>query len=399
LRCAHSLLIGIALVAVSPEAGAYSFSDDLEAYAYVQAWATLYEQLEEADAVHQFPSDDEGKTETTGLSLHQVRAGVDYLFADDLLGLNLLLKLERNPALLNAYAAFHVAPWLRIQVGQQKIPTTYEGLVLSRDLDFAHRSQLTRASADYALSRTVHSSSLFFGNRSYYRDLGVALRGDIDLGQGGLRYFAMAGNGLGANLFIGGASERQFILTNGPQLFYGLRLELYDWFDVVTVGAHASYNKHDDMVFNSGRVVYDLDRLCYSADLRLAVPRSGLRLAGLVGGGLVDDDYDDDGRVDLRYEGWDVRLVWSVGEAFEALLPGSLTASHGLELAARYDWYRSEWNEVGSSVLQQEVTLGVSYLYRSYVRVMLDLISRHTDEPGLPDLADDGLLLSLQLAI
>lgn len=397
-RTTRSCLLVLFLAAVSPGVGAHTFSENLEAYAYAQIWATLYEQLEEADQIHQFPSGDEGATSTTGLSLHQVRAGVDYTFADRF-GLHLLLKLERNPALLNTFASFEVAHWLRIQVGQQKIPTTYEGLVLSRDLDFLQRSQLTRAAADYALSRTVHPSSLFFGNRSYYRDLGIALKGELKLGAGGLRYLGMIGNGLGANLFIGGASERQFILTNRPQFFYGLRFELFEWFDVVTVGGHVSYNRHDDMVFNSGRVVYDLERLSYSADLRVAVPTTGLRLAAMVGGGTVDDDYDDDGAVDLRYEGWDLRLIWSLGEAFAPLLPGPRAAGHDLELAVRYDGYRSHWNGVGYRVSQQEVTVGVNYLYRSFVRVMLDAIWRRTDEPGMPDLADDGLLLGLQLAI
>ncbi len=396
VRC---LLVGLFIAAPVSEAAAHRFSEDLEVYAYMQVWATLHEQLEEADEVYQFPSGDEGATETTGLSLHQVRAGVEYLFADDRIGFNAQLKLERNPALLNAYAVLRAAPWLRVQVGQQKIPTTHEGLVLSRDLDFSHRSQLTRSSADYALSRTVHSSSLFYGNRSYYRDLGVALKGEVELEWGGLRYFAMLGNGLGANLFIGGASEQQFIITNRPQLFYGLRVELFDWFDMVSLGAHASYNRHDDMVFNSGRVVYDLDRLSYSADLRLTVPRSGLRLAAQAGAGEVDDDYDDDGRVDLSYQGWDLRLMWSVGEAFGALLPAPLTQQHALEVGARYDWYRSHWNGVGYQETRQEVTLGLTYSYQTCVRVMLDLISRHTDEPGNSDLADDGVLLVFQLAI
>ncbi|MFH1807554.1 MAG: hypothetical protein ABIJ09_02320 [Pseudomonadota bacterium] len=395
----RSTVLAVVAVILAVPAQAYRFSDGLEAYAYAQVWATVYEQLEEADALHQFPSGDLGVTETTGLSVHQVRAGLDYLLIDDRVGLHVQLKLERNPALLNAFASFHVARCLRVQVGQQKIPTTYEGLVLSRDLDFAHRSQLTRVSADYALSRGVHTSSLFYGNRSYYRDLGVALKGDVDLGHGGFRYFAMAGNGLGANLYIGGSSERQYILTNGPQLFYGLRLELYDWFDVVTVGAHASLNKHDNMVFNSGRVVYDLDRLSYSADLRLRIPVLGLRLAGLAGGGRIDDDYDNDGRADLLYEGWDLRLLWSVRDSLGTLLPASLTADHDLQLAARYDWYQSQWNEVGSLVSQQEITVGVNYLYKDLVRLMLDAIWRQTDEPGLPDLADDGVLLSLQISI
>jgi len=146
-------------------------------------------------------------------------------------------------------------------------------------------------------------------------------------------------------------------------------------------------------------VVYDLDRLTYSADLRVKVPVTGLRVAGMVGGGRVDDDYDDDGRVDLRFVGWDVRLIWSLGEAFGSSLSGSFGREHDVQLTGRYDWYQSEWNGVGDEVEQKEITLGVNYLYRSFVRVMLDAILRRTDEPGMPDLADDGLLLSFQIAI
>ncbi len=385
----------LALLLAASEAGAHSFGDELEVYAYAQTWLTLVEQLEEADEVYQFPSGDRGVTATTGWSLHRLRAGIEYFFVPGRLGLNLLLKLERNPAVLNAFATFRVADWLRIRVGQQKIPTTWEGLVLSRDLDFMRRSLLARASADYALSRTVHPSSLFFNNRSFLRDLGVAVRGDIDLELGGLRYFAMVGNGLGANLYIGGASEAQFILTNAPQFFYGLRLELFDLLDTVTAGGHVSVNRHDDMVFGSGRVVYDLDRLSWSADLRVHLRALGLRLAATHGRGRVDDDFDDDGNVDFRFQGWEVRLLWSLSEAFATLLP----EEHNLELGARYDWLRSRWNGAGSRVRRREVTAGVNYAYRSYVRVMLDGVFRRTRDPGLPDLDDDGLLLSLQVAI
>ena len=130
------------------------------------------------------------------------------------------------------------------------------------------------------------------------------------------------------------------------------------------------------------------------------VPVAGLRIAGIFGAGRVDDDYDDDGNVDLRYRGWDMRLIWSLGDAFGGMLPvPSLAEEHDVELVARYDRFRSHWNGVGYLVREQELTVGVNYLYRSYVRVMLDGIFRRTRSPGRSDLADDGVLLSLQVAI
>lgn len=375
-------------------AQAHEFSEDLQVYGYLQAWVTLYEQMQEADELFQHPSGDVATTQTSGFSLHQLRGGLDYRVWDGWLGFSLLLKVERNPGILNAFVSLNPAEWLRLRLGQFKVPTTYEGMILSRDLDFVQRSRLATRCVDWALSRTVHPSSLFYNNASYYRDMGLGADGRIPLGFGELRYFLMVGNGLGANLYIGGGTERQEILTNLPQFFYGGRLELADLFGWLTVGAHASYNRHTNMVFNSGRTVIDLKRLSWSVDGRLTIPGSGLRLAGMFAAGEVDDDYDADGNTDLRYSGWDVRAIWALSEV---IAPG--WTEHRIELTGRYEVYASEWNGVGAEVTQAQLTLGLNYLFADYARAMLNYMIRWTDDPTEPDLADDAVLLGLQLSI
>lgn len=388
------LWVLVGLLLSGSAARAYSFSDDLEVYGYLQSWVTLFEQMEEADALFQHPSGDVATTQTSGFSLHQVRGGMDYRVLDGRLGFSLLLKAERNPAILNAYASVQITEWLRFRLGQFKIPTTYAGMILSRDMDFIQRTQLAAYCADYALSRTVHPSSLFYNNASHYRDMGLGVDGELPIGIGSFRFFLMVGNGLGANLYIGGGSERQFILTNLPQFFSGGRLELADLFGWFTLGGHASLNRHTNMVFNSGRVVYDLDRLSWSVDAQLRIPNTGLALAGMFAAGKLADDYDADGRVDLDYSGWDVRAIWGLSEVI-----APHWRSHRIELTGRYESYESEWNEVGAGVEQTQLTLGMNYQFEEYAKVMLNYMVRWTDDPSAPDLADDAVLLSLQLSI
>jgi hypothetical protein len=390
-----TLTLAPALWVLPSTAAAWEFSDDVEAFGYAQIWLTLYQQMEEADELYQHPSGDPAATSTSGLSINRARLGLRVKLLDGWLRIFSQLKLERDPSLLDVVFTLHVADWLQLGVGQQKIPSTFENLTYTWQLDFIQRTTFSRNVADFSLSRTTHASSLFYGVGSNLRDLGLSLRGTVPLGPLEASYFAMLGNGLGANLFIGGGADKEFIITNPGDFFYGgrLQLELPEW---AALGGHVNYNQHDNMVFNSGRVVYDLDRISASGDAQLSVPGTGLRLCGLLGWGRIDDDYDDDGRTDLVYWGGEGRLVWQLNPLLQHLWWTDLLERHLFELGVRYDNYSSEWNGTGSVVEQHTWTFGLTYRYDPYIRAQLNVLLRRTDDPDLPDLDDNVLLLAVQ---
>lgn len=400
LSCRAGGLVAVLLLCAAPgEAGAYQVSEQLRVYGHAQMWWTLYEQMEEARELYQHPSGDEAATVTSGFSLYRARIGARTRWLDDFLELGIQLRLERDPAILDCYAAFRVADWLRIIAGQFKIPSSWETLESSRNLDFILRSRLSEYMVDYSLARTTYASSLFYGTYSYLRDFGVGLKGDVDVWVGDLRYFLMLGNGLGTGLYISGGIRKEYIITNEGQFFSGLRVELADKGGIVTLGGHLDYNRHDNIVFNSGRTVYDLDRLSYSGDLRFTIPGTGVRLAGLLGRGKIDDDYDDNGRIDVLYDGWEARLVWRLNPVLRALHDVSWLDDHLFELGARFDRFAEEWNETGSVVTDDTWTFGITWLFRKTVKLQLNVMLRRTDDPSLRDLDDDIVLLQLQGAL
>lgn len=390
-----ALLLALLGLLAQP-AHAYDVSEDLRVYGHAQLWFTVLEQMEEAEELYQFPSHDPAVTETTGFSLYRARAGADLHLLDRLLEFNTQVRLEKNASLLDCYLGLHLAPWLSLYFGQFKIPAPAEALSSSRSLDFIFRPDITEYLVDFSLSRTTHPSSLFYGVYNYLRDFGVGVKGEVDLGPGRLRYFFMASNGLGANLFISGRVKPGYILTNPGQLFTGLRIEAKDFFGVLTVGGHLNYNWHDNMVFNSGRKVVDVKRIAYSGDATVRIPATGIRLGGLYGEGEIRDDYDDDGRTDLVYSGWECRLLWRLNDLLSRLLPSPFWEQHAFELGARFDYYVREWNQAGEQVVSKNWTFGLNYFFDRFLKVQLNYVVRFTDDPSLFDLDDDILLLSVQ---
>ena len=309
------------------------------------------------------------------------------------------MRMEKIPGILDVYLGFHFQPWLKLYFGQFKVPAPRETLTTSRELDFILRPAISEFLVDYSLSRTTYPSSLFFGVHSYLRDFGVALKGKLDVGFGTLGYFLMLGNGLGANLFIGGAVKREYILTNTGQFFSGLRIDYTDPYGWVTAGGHINYNYHDNLVFNSGRVVIDLKRISYSGDISIRAPGTGIRLGGIYGEGEIRDDYDDDGRTDLQYSGWACSLMWRLNEVASHVLPSPFWEHHTFEVGARFESMVSDWNETGDRVFRDVWTFGINYLFRDMVKVQLNYIHKKIEDPSLPDLDDDVLLLSVQGAL
>ena len=192
----------------------------------------------------------------------------------------------------------------------------------------------------------------------------------------------MVGNGLGANLFVGGKQNREYVLTNGlGQWLYALRLDGCPGYGL-RVGGHALLNRHDDMLFNDDKTVIDLDRRSWSAD---ATGTLGHRaeVTGLYAGGVVDDGYYRDGRRNYSYHGYEAKLMaWLVPSCLEAGL--------------RFDRYVHQFNESGASVSEDSWTVGLTWQWDARGRLQLNQTWRRTDEPYQPDLADDAVLVSLQ---
>ncbi len=378
---------------------AYEVSPELEVFGYFQSWLTVFEQMEDAQGQIQQPSGDEAVDTTTGFRIHRIRVGLRYDLFDRLLGIDFQLKLEEPMQVLDLFLSVRPWPFLEIRVGQFKIPSSWEVLEKDSRLDFLARSDLSSALADYGLSRTTYASSLFYGNRSQLRDLGLGLKFEAHPFGRPLRLFAMMGNGLGANLFVGGVSAKEFILTNGAQFFYGARLEVEPWPGVISLGAHASYNRHDNLLFKSGRAVMDLDRLTGSADLAFRLEALGLRLHLVYGAGAILEDWDDNAKDDYVFDGWEARLMWRFERLLEQLLARDCFGRHGLELGVRFEQYNARSDEVGPFSHLETWTFGLTYSFDKFLRLQLNGILRRRAKIYFPDLDDNGVLLGIQVEL
>ena len=393
MRHARTIIVLLALLGSGP-AQAVEITPGVDATAYAGIRFTLYEQAEETSGLKQQPQGDKAAQSVTGFAIDQARVRLSGNFLKNQLGLVLEMRLEKGPALLDAYGEWRFGSWLAVRLGQFKIPSGWENLASDRDLDFSLRPAIEDALADYALSRTTYASSLFYGNKSWRRDVGLGLAGDIDIRIGMLRYLAMVSNGLGANLFIGGTTEREYLLSNKAQFFYGLRVDLLDLFGVARVGAHVSYNRHDNVVFNSGRTVLDLNRFTWSVDAGFEIPKSGVRAHGTVAGGQINDDFDADGKRDFSFFGGDVRLIWRLDPLIKHLGGSGWGDAQHFELGARYERYDTVSDESAFTIRHHVITSGVQWAYDPYLRLHLEYVVRRTQDPKQKDLKDDAVLFT-----
>jgi opacity protein-like surface antigen len=398
LLCGAVLLAALVGGRASP-ARAHEITENLEVYGYFQAWMTLMEQMEDAHGLFQDITNDPAADFTTGFRMARLRVGLDYTFLHGKLGVSLLLKLEGDPGMLDVNARWMPWKWLTVGLGQMRIPSTAENLRADRDLDFVLRTDLSDALTDFSLSRTNYPSSLMHGNRSYRRDFGLGVKGRYEGRHFAARAFLMMGNGLGANLFISGDTARGFLITNKAQFFWGARVELEPWPKHVVLGGHVSYNRHDNVVFSSGRTVLDIDRLSGSGDLELRFDRLGLRLGGLGGYGEINEDFNVDGNTDFRYWGASGYLLWDLQPMLRRATGGRFGLRHHIVLGFRYERYASNWDENPEWTYQTTYTAGVTYRYNDSVKVQWNAVLRRTDKPFQPDLDDDLYVLSIQLAL
>lgn len=395
----RAFLAGFLLCSAPRPAAAERINDNLEVYGYFQAWMTIVEEMEDARGLIQHPSGDEAADYTSGFRLHRLRLGMNVSLLGDKLGAELLLKLEGDPGMLDIAAVWRPVRWLTVKIGQFRIPSTAENLRPDRDLDFVLRTELSDALADYSLSKTNYASSLFHGNRSYRRDFGLGLEVGHRWRRFAGRVLFMMGNGLGANLFISGDSARGFLITNKAQFFYGVRAELEPWPGVIKLGGHFNYNRHDNVVFNSGRVVLDLARMSGSGNLTLSFASIGLELGALGGYGQIDEDANLDGRKDFRYYGGAAYLLWDLQPLLRKATRGALDRRHHIVLGFRYERYSTESDEAGAWTHKANYTVGLSYRYWRNVKLQFNAILHRTDKPFFPDLDDDLFVLSLQFAL
>ncbi len=358
--------------------------DSLHVSGYVQMWGTLHEELENGS--RQLVTKDEAQQSASGFSIRRARFSIRSNLWSDRIAARVGLKLEQNIALLDCYALVRFGDCLNLFLGQMKIPSTYEVQTASTELDFISRTTISRNITDWSLARYPpgFKSVIVTRTKSNLRDLGIALKGN--LWGDTLRYFAMVGNGLGANWYIGGKENEQFADANGfGELFYAARLDVrpLQW---VTVGGHYSVNNHDNMrVQGEKGAVIDLRRKSMSADMALALPYR-ISASGMVAGGVIDDDvFYEDGKQDYVYSGYEMKVLGSIIEDL-------------LEAGVRFDNYTYEINESGDRIKENHWTFGVTYHFKDVFKCQLNYVWKKTEERDEPDRKDNILFMNFQFS-
>ncbi|MBM3242443.1 hypothetical protein FJZ31_39795 [Candidatus Poribacteria bacterium] len=357
-----------------------SYAGRLDLEGNMSLWWDIYEENE--NGIMQPRTREPAADVASGFNLKQGRISLNYEDEQRLLGARFHIRLEEQVSILDGYGIWRPFHFFHLYLGQMKVPSTYEALTADTDLDFSSRSTLAQNLTDWSLSRSPYYSALY-GNRSYNRDLGIGIRGKFGIASNPslASYFLMTGNGLGANLFISGKESKEFIFSNNlGDYFYGVRLDVspLKW---LFLGGHYSLNKHDNMLFNDGKTVFDLDRYSWSIDSRLDFRR--VRFVAMYGAGKVDDNYFYTDQEDLKYSGYEAKfLVWLIDNL--------------LQLGVRYDTYTHKYLESGISTDQNNLTFGVNFMPMSGMCIQLNYVFKKTENKIEPDLDDNILFLNFQ---
>jgi hypothetical protein len=336
--------------------------DRLVIGSYFQLWYRPYEAAD--NGAIQPNTEHEGAQISSGFSFRRVRLSADAVADRFAFRLELGFETGFTMPLLDVWVKLHCYKgYADIVAGQMKIPSTYENLESSSDLDLITMSTLSEYIPNWQLSRHANETSPFYGNRANQRDMGLGFRGNFR----GFGYFLMVGNGLGANFGIGGSEYKQQVFANGfGAYFYGVRMSL-DFAELfrqaldpakigrMEVGGHFSYNNHANMVYTDQKSVFDLDRLSWSADMHINITKY-LRLTGMYGQGYINDGFLYDGKTDYRYSGWEVKIM-------AAPIPETL------ELGVRADSYTYEYSLNGEKEQLMSYTFGVSWKFWDHFRL------------------------------
>jgi hypothetical protein len=355
----------------------------LDAYANLNidgstsVWWTIYEQNE--NGIIQQGSLDKSSEVASGFNIKQSRLTFDYNDDRNSMNAKTQVRFEERVAILDCYISWEQSRYCQLYAGQMKIPSNYEALTADDKLDFISRNNISKNIADWSLSRPPYFSP-FYGNRSDYRDIGFGLKGN--LGSGNLAsYFLMISNGLGANLSIGAKESKEYIVSNNfGEYFYGARVDLspMKW---LKIGGHYSLNKHDNMLYNDGKTVLDLDRQSWSSDIGLIFPFVQIR--AMYAKGEVNDDYFHADLSNLRYSGWETKLICDV-------------LKDKLQLGIRYDKYTERYFGEGTQTDQDSLTLGCNFAPIPNVRLQLNCVVKTTDSETKPNPNNNILFLNFQ---
>ncbi len=372
-----SAIVSTPLSASANETEGTSPTLDMEATA--SFWWTIHEQVQ--NGLVQQGSGDRAADHASGFAFRHGRIAFILGSSGGDLQLLLRLRLEERTDIVDFYGGWLPSQYFRIYIGQMKIPSTAEVLTAYNDLDFASRSTFGRKVGDYSLTRTPYISSVMAA-KSYDRDLGLAVKGSWPGDrQWEIHWFLMAGNGMGANRYIGGRENEEFLYTNSlGDMYYGARLEISPA-SSVTAGVHASSNEHDDVALGERGPVMDIDRSTWTADLAIGLPW-GQRIYGFYGEGEMDD-YFDSQRYLFDYSGWGVQAVWP-------LLSGRL------ELTLRFDRFVSESGRDGNETTQDDWTAGINWSPLENMRLQLNYLNKRTSNEFESDIDDDILYMNFQ---
>jgi hypothetical protein len=261
-----------------------------------------------------------------------------------------------------------------------KTPSIYEAITPDAELDFISRSILSTNLPDWSLSRTPYYSA-FYGTRTSNRDMGIGIKGKTGYKEN-TSYFLMVGNGLGPNLFIGGKENKGYAFTNDfGDYFYGARVDISP-VKRLTLGGHYSLNKHNNILFNDEKTVFDLNRYSWSADLHLNLWKA--EFTTMYGAGKVKDEYFYTQAENLEYSGYELKLLLSLMES--------------LQLGVRYDKYIYKFLKSGSYPDASNITFGTNFTPIQDIRIQLNYVIKKSGNEIEPDLGDNILFMNLQWA-
>jgi len=354
--------------------------------AYVQFWYA-YENVE--NSKKQEVTGDRAADVSSGFSINRARIEFETRLLS--FGARLSTRFDGGtPGLLDAYGYYRF-PFLKLRfiIGQMKIPSTYEVGQSDTNLDFATRSKFSDEVVNWSLSKSPSSVSPFTSVQTQSRDTGVAVTAEYE----GLKLFAYAGNGLGANMFAGAEEKKQTMYTNSPEdMFYGMRGDAdiirflsieNDLISSLILGGHISRNKHDNFLYNDTRTVLDMDRFSWSADIRF-------RLCGIInftvmsGGGSINDSLvDSETSPNVTYKGYEFKLTAEI-------IPGFL------RLGYRYDGYIYKNEIYGGSDELYTQTAGISIWPYMGIKIIADYKWKTTGGNLNPDLDDNIFILQTQ---
>ncbi len=357
--------------------------------AYVQLWY-VFENIE--NSKKQEVTSDRAADVSSGFSINRARLEYEKRFIN--FGGRFTIRFDGGtPGLLDAYGYYRL-PFFNITLsaGQMKIPSTYEAGMSDTELDFATRSTFSNETVNWSLSKSPSSVSAFTSVQTQGRDTGIGITAEYR----GLKLYTYAGNGLGANMFVGAEEKKQTVYSNSPEdMFYGARCDA-DIFNFLSIhnntvssfimGGHISRNKHDNFLYNDTRTVLDMDRFSWSADIRLSLYKR-IYFTAMTGGGSINDNLDDSvTSPGVVYNGCEFKLTGDV-------IPGLM------KLGYRYDGYVYKNKIFGGSDTLYTHTAGISIRPVQEIKITADYKWKTTGGNLNPDLDDNIFILQTQFVL